>query len=183
MASHHPSVLASSCLLVAVLGASARAQPSTVDPEPPPPSVPDAHQRFGVDAIAGIGSGFLLLGALRYEHPVSSHGAVTGRVMGGEAKMIESGGPAYRVAAAHVGIRRYTGNMYLGAEAGIAVAHRPSYLGDFDDRMDAKTEYLPSGAVMVGGKGDHIDYGLSVTVMWPFIAVGVQLGLDFLSGR
>ena len=172
--------LASSCLaLLGVVGfcPTARAQPSTVEPTPPPAEPAAATRRIGFDGTASFGLAAAAGGALRYEHKVTRWGVVTVRLGGERAIVPAAENNGYDVANLHVGWRRYWGSGYAAVELGPTLLRKRPHGDPFEDTMyPASYRWLPGGRLTVGAKLSGVDLGLSL--VGPFLGLGVHLGLD-----
>ena len=155
------------------------AQAETANPPAPASMEARVDHRFGFDGVSTLGVIAGVGGSLRYEHRVQPEGYLTFRVGMIDGVVIEAEDDGFRAPLAQLGYRAYWGGFYLSAEIGATVMLQRPY--NFEGEMKpGKATPLPSGNLSLGGKIGAVDIGL--TTMFPFLGLGVTLGIDFTSG-
>ncbi len=167
---YHATVFAVDSTIATCLG-PAREAPATIDSRTAP-------HRIGVDGFASMGIIATAGGSVRYERRFESS-SLTVRLGGLSGVAIEGEDDGFDAALAQIGYRSYWGRSYLAIEAGgTAIRQRAFYDSIDDDPVGAKWTGFPSGSLTVGAKlAGQVDIGISG--LFPFLGVGLHLGLDF----
>jgi hypothetical protein len=166
---YHAQVFAVDAKIVPCLGAT-REAPKPIDPD-------TAKHRLGVEGFLSSGVVVTVGGSVRYERRFSTS-ALTLRLTGLSGAAIESEDDGFDAAVGQIGYRAYAGRPYLAIEAGgTAIRTRRYYDGSEDEAVGAKWRGFPSASLTLGVKLGHVDLGISG--LFPFVGVGVHLGVDF----